>query len=274
MNEGENLQGEALPEDPALIAQPDAEEIDADSSTAEDIEAEQETEETPQQKRKPGIQRRLDELTANWREEQRTRQKLEAMLEQVLADRRQPEQPAPQPQPQASEPKLDQFQTYEEYVGALADFKAEQRILSWQAEQRAREEAQQRASVQTEFQRRAESFKSEAPDFDLVALNPSLPVSDAMAEAINVSDVGPQVLYYLGKNPQEAARIAALPPIQAAREIGKVEVRISLPQPKTVSSAPKPVTPLDGGGSSRSADPDRMTIDEWMRWRNQTLGRK
>lgn len=274
MSEMEVPQGDALPEE--LIA-PDAtvEETAEESSTSEEVETEQDAEKAPQP-RKPGIQRRLDELTANWREEQRRARQLEEqnaeLLRRVLQSDKAPEPKAPT-QP-VTEPKLDQFQTYDEYVGALADYKAEQRIQAWQNEQRAQQEAQQRANVQSEFQRRAAEFRAEASDFDMVAFNPSLPVSDAMAEAINASDMGPQVLYYLGKNPNEAARIAALPAIQAARELGRLETRISLPQPKTVTSAPKPVTPLDGGGSSRAIDPDKMTTEEWKAWRNQSLGRK
>ena len=267
MTEGENLPGDALPEE--LIAQP-AEEIEAEAATAEEVE-EQEAQGDDKPKAK-GVQKRIDELTANWREEQRTRQKLEQMLERMLPDKQQPAPVQAQPQPKG-EPTLDQFSTYEEYVGALADHKADARINAWQQEQKAQQEAQQRASVQSEFQRHVESFKADTPDFDLVAFNPSLPISDAMAEAIQSSDAGPQVLYFLGKNPAEAARIAGLPPVQAARELGKLEVNISLPQPKKQSSAPPPIQPLSGGSGSPNVDPEKMTDAEWVAWRNQSLRR-
>jgi hypothetical protein len=60
----------------------------------------------------------------------------------------------------------------------------------------------------------------------------------------------------------------------AAKELGKLEMRLSLPQPKSVSSAPKPISPLSGGGSTRAVDPDQMSDAEWVAWRNQSLGRK
>ena len=52
-----------------------------------------------------------------------------------------------------------------------------------------------------------------------------------------------------------------------AREIGRIEARLSYPQPKTVSSAPPPIGGVKGGGSSTSpaigAD-----MSAYERWRN------
>jgi hypothetical protein len=237
--------------------------VESESSTDE-----VQTEETPKAK---GVQKRLDELTRNWREEQRRAQKLEQMLEQVISrpQEQKPEPSAP-PQPQG-EPKLDQYQTYEEYVSALADYKADQKIRQFEESIKQREQQSQQQAKLGEFQARLQAAKTEMPDFDEVALNPSLPVSDSMAELIREMDDGPKVLYALGQNPNEAARIASLPPTLAAVELGRFAVKASLPQPKTVTNAPPPVNPLSGGVGSRNPDPDSQPIEEWVRQRNQQL---
>jgi predicted TIM-barrel fold metal-dependent hydrolase len=233
-----------------------------------------ETDEEPEVKQPRGVQKRLNELTANWREEQRRAQKLEAMLEQVLSRNQMPEKPEVKAEP-AAEPKLEQFQTYEEYVGALADYRAElkvqQKLSEMEQRQKAVEAARQKSQVVEQFQSKASTFAVEHPDFNDVAFNPELPVTDSMAEAIQQSDNGPELLYHLGKNPSEAARIAALTPLMAAVELGKLAVKVSLPQPRNKTAAPPPIRPLSGGSGTASPDPDKKSADEWLEWRRQQI---
>ncbi len=264
----EELQGLA----PAPDAEQTAPEVVAEETVVESESSTDEVEETGEQPKKVGgVAKRIDELTRNWREEQRRAERLERMLEQTL---QRPAEPKPvetaPPQPQG-EPKLDQFQTYEDYVSALADYKADQKLKAFEEQIRQREQQAQQQAKQTEFQSRLQAAKVEMPDFDEVALNPSLPVSDTMADLIREMDDGPKVLYLLGQHPDVAARIASLPPTLAAVELGKFAVKASLPQLKTVTSAPPPVNPLSGGVGSKPIDPDKMTADEWMKWRNQQL---
>jgi hypothetical protein len=48
-----------------------------------------------------------------------------------------------------------------------------------------------------------------------------------MAETIKSSDIGPDLAYWLGSNPKEADRISRLSPLLQAREIGKIEAKIT-----------------------------------------------
>lgn len=221
-----------------------------------------------------GVAKRISELTANWREEQRTRQRLESMLERELANRQQPKQ-AIEPVTVDSEPKLEQFKTYEEYVAAVADHRAEQKVaalLARQEEERRNAEVErQREERARSFRERAAAFAATTPDFNEVAFADHVPVTEDMADALNHSDKGPEILYYLGQNVSEAAQIARLPPVQAALEIGRLEAKLSLPQPRTVTKAPPPIAPLSGGQGSLAVDPDKMSSSEWLKWRNDQL---
>lgn len=110
----------------------------------------------------------------------------------------------------------------------------------------------QTATVETQkqqFEARMEAFTKATPDAKTVLGNPALPQLSKEAAALLVaSDIGPQVLYYLGKNPDKAARIARQTPIQQAEAIGRISAEIKVqPKPqKQLSNAPPPPTPNKG----------------------------
>lgn len=68
----------------------------------------------------------------------------------------------------------------------------------------------------------------------------------AFLEAITDLPNGADVFYQLGKNPEEAERILALPPIKMAIEITRLGEKAAKPAPKKTSSAPPPVRPGAG----------------------------
>ncbi len=71
-----------------------------------------------------------------------------------------------------------------------------------------------------------------------------------MADAIRELSRGPEIAYYLGRNPAEASRIASLPPVSQATAIARLEARIDAPQ-ASVSKAPEPVGTLSGRSAWR-----------------------
>jgi hypothetical protein len=116
------------------------------------------------------------------------------------------------------------------------------------------------------YQARAEITARKYPDFAEVAGNPSLPITPAMAEAIMDSDHGPEVAYHLGKNPNEAARIARLNPVSQARELGRIEAIVSSARPAT-KTASAPVNPVGARAAPVRKDPAKMSMSEYIAWR-------
>jgi hypothetical protein len=98
-----------------------------------------------------------------------------------------------------------------------------------------------------------------------------------MADVIMASDTGPDVAYYLGTNPQEADRIASLPPFLQAKEIGRLETKLALDPPvKRTSSAPAPITPIRTPASKPvvhdTTDPrstSSLSVSEWIAQENK-----
>lgn len=174
-------------------------------------------------------------------------------------------------------PKEEDFADYQEYIAALGAFKSlkafdsrEENNVKREAEERQKQIDTIQAQAQTEARAMFEDACAEAreryTDFEAVARNPTTPVSQFMAEVIVGLESGPDVLYALGKDPAHAARIAKMPPVQAALEIGRIEAGLARPKPITQSSAPAPITPVRGRGTP-GKDPAKMTPAEYDKWR-------
>lgn len=162
-------------------------------------------------------------------------------------------------------PAPDDFDNAVRYAEALAEQKAQDLL-------RQREAAQQQAKLLESYHEKEEEARGKYDDFEQVAYNPSLPVTDVMAQSIQASDVGPDIIYWLGTNPKESARISNLPPILQAKEIGKIEAKLAADPPvKKTSTAPAPIAPVTARSTSSPAydttDPrslKTMSTSDWI----------
>ena len=162
-------------------------------------------------------------------------------------------------------PAPDDFDNAARYAEALAEQKAQEML-------RQREAAQQQAKLLETYHEKEEDARGRYDDFEQVAYNPSLPVTDVMAQSIQASDTGPDIIYWLGSNPKEASRISNLPPILQAKEIGKIEARLAADPPvKKTSTAPAPIAPVTARSTSSPAydttDPrslKTMSTSDWI----------
>jgi hypothetical protein len=199
-----------------------------------------------------------------------TQAEIDAMISKRLAREQRKwerEQQAKLAQPQAPKdvPPVDQFESPEAYAEALAVKKAEELLAQ-------RELQKQQAAIEDAYAEREEEARVKYDDFEQVAYNPQLRVTDVMAETIKASDLGPDLAYWLGSNPKEADRISRLSPLLQAREIGKIEARLSAePSLKKTTSAPAPITPVtaraSGNPSYDTTDPrsvKSMSTSEWI----------
>ena len=165
----------------------------------------------------------------------------------------------------AADPRPEQFDSTESYADALAMKKAEQLLYE-------RDVQRQQTEVLGAYHDREEEARNKYDDFEQVAYNPSLKITTVMAQAIQASDAGPDVAYYLGSNPKETDRISRLSPILQAKEIGRIEAKIANDVPvKRTTSAPAPISPVNartsGNPSYDTTDPrstKSMTASEWI----------
>jgi hypothetical protein len=199
-----------------------------------------------------------------------TQEDLDAMVGKRLARERRKwerEQALKAPEPQAQTPTTlpDRDVDPDAYAEALAARKAEELLAKREAEREQRE-------LLMAYKEREEVAFEKYDDFEQVVYNRALPITNVMAETIQASEIGPDVAYYLGSNPKEAERISRLSPYLQAKEIGKIEVKLTdNPPVKKTTSAPPPIKPVTaktvGAPARDTTDPrsiKEMSTSEWI----------
>ncbi len=230
------------------------------------------------------VQKKFNKLTETRRSEERARRRAEEdrdywrsqALQQAQA--KPPETPAPVIEAKAK--TLADF-AYDEgqYQTYLLDL-AEQRATT-AAERRIRE-SQERDTAQrrqADFAAREREFAKTQTDYYEVTRTPGLNITQAMVDAASDSEESAAVLYHLAKNPEVADRIARLPALAAARELGRVEARLLAEREKAsapkVSKAPPPTPKIEGTGDPAvEKNPTTMSDSEYAKWRRRQIAQR
>jgi hypothetical protein len=158
------------------------------------------------------------------------------------------------------------YRAPEDYTRAIAEQAAREVGAGLLARQSAQAQEFAARAAQEAWSESAAGFRQRVPDFDAVAHNPNLSITPIMADAIRESGRGAEIAYYLGKNPGEAAQIAALPPVSQATAIARIEGRLGA-NAVSVSRAPQPVATLSGRGGSAGKPLEDMDFEEYRRAR-------
>lgn len=228
---------------------------------AESAETEGEGSGPPKPKKpNPAVQKRIDELTRARREaEERA-----AKAEQALCDREREADPEPDPT------------TYKDEYGNFdqaAYIKAER---EWRKREEQRNQPAQtspqepRDGPSPDLQTAAERLRAENPEaFQTLSSLPTL--SSELALVVTDAEDPAQLANWLGQNPGEAARLSGLSATQVAREVGKIEARLtqSAPQKKAVSDAPPPPKTVRQSGTGQPKTLGQMTMAEYRKYRTE-----
>jgi hypothetical protein len=264
-----------VPETPAVDAAPDVPETSATSETTAETQPPQPVSATDAFSH-PEVKRRLSEMT--WARREAERRESEA-LDRLLSRAEPKEEPK-------QAPKLEDFGFDDaRYQTAQLDYIREEARRTAQQEtaealKRARD-AETRAQRTQQFKTREAEFAARADDYYDVVYDPSTPISEPMAEVIGESEHGAALAYHLAKNPELARKLYALPPIQAAREMGRIEARFAEPAPRpVVTNAPPPAPTLKATEtpsriSTLDPESDRSMSDaEWVKAERARMNRK
>ncbi len=208
-----------------------------------------------------------------------TQEELDKIISKRLAREKRKWETDQQVQPR-DEPvvQLDpsKFTNDDDYANAVIEQKVNERFKQREA-QRAQQEQL------SKYQEREEIARDKYDDFDQVVYRDSLPITDEMAELIKVSDIGPDLAYWLGQNEAEAKRISRLSPLVQAKEIGKIEITLGFKPVvvKKVSKVPEPIVPLTSRSTSTfkfdTTDPrstSTMSTSEWIEAENRREAKK
>lgn len=243
--------------------------------TADAAPAVTDADESQDPKRKPGAEARISELTRLRREAERERDYWHSQ-----ATRPTPARPDAEPEEPKQPPKLSDFD-YDEgkYAAALAAHVKTETAREVREALR-KEQAEQTERTRTEtFSKREQDFAKKHEDYDELTRDPSLPITKVMADLVKEAENGPDVLYYLATNREEAARIAQMDERSAARAIGRIESKLEVkappaPPPKPVSKAPPPPPQIEAVEPSVNKDPSEMTDAEFAKWRRRQIAQR
>lgn len=239
---------------------------------------------TGESQRRPddGFTRRIDELTRDWRTEQRAHESTRSELDRARRELEQLRQP-PKQQEVGSKTLADfEFddQRYGAYLREEATRAAREAAQAEFASQREREMSQRRTA---QFAEKQKAFAKDTQDYHSVVSNPAFTQSEALVAEIMESDEGPAIAYYLGNNLDIAARLNALPPVAVAREVARIEARLVGEREKAkaaknqIPAGNPPPPKLEGGGDPGttvrvdSAESDSLSDAEWARRRTAQL---
>jgi len=226
--EGDNqeIEGEGSAKaQPDVNVQPEGQD-DADNDPAADA-----GEEKAKGKSRGRFQKRIDRLTERAK-------KAEQELQQLKGQGKKPGTDDKASEANTDEPDPSNFDSYDDYLGSLADWKAgkPKGKESDNAKDKGAEEDSQSKDLDedTEYTEALEDVtdafedsRKVYTDFDEVVTAKDVQITKDMVKALAETDDPGELAYYLGKNKDEASRIAGMKPLAQAREIGKLEAKLA-----------------------------------------------
>jgi chromosome segregation ATPase len=226
--------------------------------------------------KKDGAQQRIDELTWHRRNAERRNRQLESELAQMREQLTQRASPTPEQRQEAPKKLADFNYDEEKYAEYVADIAAERAAAKLRTEQEREKTDSSRKSNQGKFREREAALRTEIEDYEDFAY--TAPIHDHVADLVMSMDDGPRVAYFLGKNPETAAKLSALPPLEAAKELGRIETRLAYEREqakaKPVSKAPPPPPKIDATEPAVDKDPEQMSDAEFAKWRKRQIAQR
>jgi len=260
---------------------------DEDEDTEDGVdEAEAEASDPKPEPKKNRFQERIDELVAKEKAAERKAQELEEKLNRLL-DEKQNDEPKPAPKPVVSdtdEPQPDALNEDGTEKYPLGEFdpryikdltkhalSSEREAIKAREQQELmqKEEDRQKAELDTKWQEKLAPAQERYPDFQEKGqqlVDTFSGINEAYGEYLSATlksmEYGPDVLYYLANNTDEATKIVNSGPNLATVALGRLEAKFAdfdedkqKARPK-VSKAPTPPSRVNKGSSATRAVPD------------------
>ena len=233
-------------------------------------------EKTPEEVAKEERQREIDEAVKKRlaREHRRHEREMEEM--RAHYERRAPEVPKPAPgRPDPNDPK---WSSHDDYLEALADWKAEQKFTDLRkqlAEETSKKQSQAEQDRQArEWDKRVAKASEDNPKIEESMdrfFGRHFPKTPTIAKAAIESEVGPEIIHYLVTHEDEAEEIADMHYRSAERALLRIEDKILEGKKKpSGTKAPAPLKPVAGGKST----PDPNAEKDDAAWLHKRMGRK
>jgi hypothetical protein len=232
--------------------------------------------EEPEEKKKLSGSERLKRQKARLAEELAAERARREELEKKLSG-------APSPD---AKPGIDREPREEDFPNDYFAF--ERAKTAWEVRQAIRAEREQEDSVRRqarsnearmelvdEYAEHVETVRERIPDYDQVVNKANRQIPDELAdEILAAGSKAPLITYYLAQNPQKLEQLVNLSGKALAREVGRIEAKVHLPQAKKATEASPPPS-IPKGGAAPAFDPFKTDdMDAYVKWRQAGGGKK
>jgi len=273
-----NNKAEEIDEENDANGDDEVDEVDEEGDNDDEDEAEGSDEEEPEEaknKSKKSVQSRINELTRERHEAERSRdywrtKALEAQRSVNVGIRHE-------------EPDPSRYEYGEADPAYYRDLARHEAKIALDEERNARAQNDYSAALNGAFEATISKGRAVFADFDQKVLegasNGSWDCSEELALQIIDSEKGEEIAYFLAMNPAEARRMSALPSRSLAREIGKLEFALEQPQsvkPKVVSDLPPPPKRTSKGSlrGSGGFDPETASMEDFDKFYHKVGNRR
>lgn len=226
-----------------------------------------------------GVGKRISELLTERAYERQRAEAAERALRDALLQRGGQQDNVRQPPPVVLPPELQQYvgappdpskfpggEFDPAYVEERAFHRLKQENAKGMLAQRQAQVQQHQQREQMELGRRVNAMIEAGikanPDFEAIALSPEVAMPPHVVRELVDCDAAHEVALYLGKNPAEARRIAGLSPSKVARELGRIEDRITAAKASSTppTAAPSPPRTVRGAATAGKPSLDTMSV--------------
>jgi hypothetical protein len=200
-----------------------------------------------------------------------TQRRIETLTQELGAAQRRADYYRTQAEKSGRVKELDPlaFRSDAEYQRALIKESSRESRAEF-AKGEAQAAAQQAALVEQQiWDARVAEYREEVADFDAVAFSQTALYPEHSLPMLRRMPEGPQVAYYLAKNPAEVQRFSNLSPLDTAFELGRLAQRLKGPPRKAVSQTPNPVPTVRARGAATGFRPDSDDVDGYFAWRDK-----
>ena len=201
-----------------------------------------------------GVKKRLATITRKRREAERASATLQTQNQELLFRIEALEHPG---EKSGKEPQIDEYETEEEYLEAVSDYKADQKIAEREAEAKIKAEGEIREGQEAEAQARQGALMERLQkgvekydDFEDVIED--LNITGDMINILESFPNIPDVVYALGNDPEIVAKLVEMPFLQAAYVMKEISDGLTKKKNTKATDAIKPVS--TSGGAIKSLE--------------------
>ncbi len=279
----------------AEAAQTD-ETLDA-SDASDDLETQSDSDEVDQTDdektaKKPfkNVQKRIDKLTKRAADERREKEywKEQALKTQAQKQESKAEDVQEQVQAKSSDdtPQPEDFDSHADYVRAIAKWEFRQERELEKASERENSLKKEIHEKRLNFANQAKEIAAAEADYDEVMDGiDGVMIPPSVQSILLESESGARLAYELAKDSKEFKRICELPPLAAARAIGRVEARLEKESDKTetktkelkTTKAPKPISPIGAkntGSVKKTIHDPNLSQSEYEQLRREQMAQR